>query len=93
MPTTPRELRPAELFEVAKTLAEVATPASVHQAGIVAQLDIASSSLNLSGAPREVWHRLVNAVHAGISATASYRADASPIWCTLWRLRSRGTPC
>src|SRR5262245_11058874 len=77
MVAEPRELRPAEMVSVADKLAQVASEGGIQPSRILLQLDdVADTRLKLSGAPADIWLRIVRALHAGVSAKAGFRSDA-----------------
>ncbi len=72
----PRELRPSEIVDVAERLARATSAAGVSPGVVAGAVGLELANLDQSGAPRTVWYRIVQMVHAGASAEAGYRSDA-----------------
>lgn len=71
------ELSLAEIVDIAEKLAHVATEADIDPAKILMRLGLSTARFKLGGTPAGVWLDIVRAVHAGVSKTAGYRADAT----------------
>ncbi len=69
-------LEPAELLRIADIVADAAEGAGLDLPTAVAGLNLRQAHVDLQGAPRAVWHRILRALSAGVSREAGDDGDA-----------------